>query len=136
MCRAVYLRVIRNNLDPLLAAFDFPLPTATRGKRDATNVPAQALALLNNPMVIGWADQWAKRAVAGGSDDEGRVRQMFREAFGRDPQAGEMQASLAYLRQGAETAVLDAGSPPAITAEAWRGFAQALFNAKEFQYLR
>lgn len=134
--RSVYEHVLRNSLDPLLAAFDFPLPSATRGKRDATNVPAQALALLNNPMVANWANHWAGRVMRATSDDEGRVRQMFREAFGRDPQAAEMQGSLAYLRGGAETSVLDPATPPPISPEAWPKLAQALFNAKEFLYLR
>jgi hypothetical protein len=35
-----------------------------------------------------------------------------------------------------ETSVLDAASPPPIPAEGWGRLAQALFNAKEFLYLR
>ncbi len=52
----VYVRVTRNNLDPFLTIFDMPVPSGTRGRRDATNVPAQSLALLNDPNVNRWAE--------------------------------------------------------------------------------
>ena len=50
--RSVYVRVRRNDLDPFLATFDAPAPHTTRGRRDVTNVPAQALTLANDPFVI------------------------------------------------------------------------------------
>jgi hypothetical protein len=120
--RSVYTRVIRNKLDPLLTAFDFPVPSATRGRRDATNVPAQALALLNAPQVIKWAEQWADRARPGASADdvEARIRAMFAEAFGRAPSAQELSESREFL---------GAANPD------WHALAEALFNAKEFIYL-
>ncbi|HEV7404523.1 MAG TPA: PSD1 and planctomycete cytochrome C domain-containing protein [Chthoniobacteraceae bacterium] len=120
--RSVYTRVIRNRLDPLLTAFDFPNPSATRGRRDATNVPAQALALLNAPQVITWAAQWADRPRLGlpGDDVEARIRAMFAEAFGRAPSAQELSESRDFL---------------GTTNPNWHALAEALFNAKEFIYL-
>src|SRR5690606_29624827 len=44
--RSVYLSVIRNALNPFLEVFDAPVPFATKGRRDSTNVPAQSLTLL------------------------------------------------------------------------------------------
>jgi hypothetical protein len=120
--RSVYTHVIRNKLDPLLTAFDFPVPSATRGRRDATNVPAQALALLNAPQVIKWAEQWADRprATVPADDAEARIRAMFVEAFRRAPSAQELSESRDFL-----------GS----TNLNWHALAEALFNAKEFIYL-
>ena len=37
--RAVYVRSQRNNLDKFLAVFDSPVPFATTGNRNTTNVP-------------------------------------------------------------------------------------------------
>ncbi len=116
--RSVYLRVQRNNLDPFLGAFDAPVPSSSRGKRDATNVPAQALALMNSPQVAKWAVDWSKRAGSE-TDAPARVRRLFLEAFGRPPSDGELQDSLAFLG----TSNLDA-------------LAHALLNAKEFIYVR
>ena len=109
--RSVYLRVIRNNLDPFLAAFDFPVPSATRGKRDATNVPAQSLALLNSPQVAGRANEWARKVLEKNSkSDEQRVHQMFLEAFSRMPSEKELGESLAFIASmsGAEKSVREA----------------------------
>jgi len=102
--RSVYLRVTRNNLDPFMTAFDFPVPSGPRGKRDATNVPAQALAMLNAPLVNRWAAEWARRVLAeskSGSDDD-RLRRMFSEAFARTPTDAEVKESLAFVKSAGD----------------------------------
>ena len=100
--RSVYVKVVRNALDPFLTTFDAPVPFSTRGKRDATNVPAQSLTLLNDARVIGWSQDWAARVLKDVSgeeiSDEIRAGQMFREAFGREPGAEELRQSVAYLQ--------------------------------------
>jgi hypothetical protein len=128
--RSVYTSVIRNRLDPLLSAFDFPVPSSTRGRRNSTNVPAQALALLNDPSVEKWAGNWSARVLSNKdcNDDTARARRMFEEAFGRPAADREVSQSLAYVR------LLRAEGVGA--ADAWRSFAQSLFNSKEFLYLR
>jgi len=94
--RSIYVIVIRNSLSPFLTTFDTPVPFATRGKRDSTNVPAQSLTLLNDPNIIRWARDWALRTASATSDAE-RIRQMFREAFSRDATDDEVKQSMAYL---------------------------------------
>jgi hypothetical protein len=93
--RSVYLRVIRNDLDPFLSAFDAPEPLSTRGRRDVTNVPAQSLALMNDSFVSEAASEWV-RSLAGNSDEE-KVARMLVAAFGREPKAGEVAAAVAYV---------------------------------------
>ncbi|MDP1592253.1 MAG: DUF1553 domain-containing protein, partial [Prosthecobacter sp.] len=97
--RSIYIKVIRNSLNTFLTTFDSPVPFATRGKRDITNVPAQSLALLNDTRVIDWSRGWALRTIndAKSRPDDIRIRQMFREAFSRDATDDEVQQSLAYL---------------------------------------
>jgi Protein of unknown function (DUF1553) len=56
--------VRRNFLSSFLLAFDTPAPFSTVGKRTVSNVPAQALILMNDPFVHNQADVWAKRVVA------------------------------------------------------------------------
>ena len=41
--RSIYLNVRRNFLNPLLLAFDYPVPFSTVGRRSVSSVPAQAL---------------------------------------------------------------------------------------------
>ena len=94
--RSIYVKVIRNSLDPFLTTFDAPVPFISRGKRDVTNVPAQSLTLLNDSKVINWSRDWAQRN-AKTTDDDTRVRQMFRQAFSREATDDEVKQSLAYL---------------------------------------
>ncbi|HCN31191.1 MAG TPA: hypothetical protein DIT64_21260, partial [Verrucomicrobiales bacterium] len=92
--RSVYVQVIRNQLDPFLTAFDMPVPSAPRGARDVTNVPAQSLALLNDPAIQTWAADWAARTETA---PEQRIRQMFQQALAREPEPNELQASLRFV---------------------------------------
>lgn len=97
--RSVYVRVIRNGLDPLLATFDFPTPFTTQGRRDSTNVPAQSLAFMNEPFVRMLADSLAKCVQSDSTlgDDRARVAALFNRVVGRFPTDGEVDRMLAYL---------------------------------------
>ncbi len=97
--RSVYVNVNRNNLDDFLTVFDAPVPMSTRGRRDATNVPAQSLALLNSPRIKDWAMKWGERAQ--GTDDA-RIRRMFAEAFTREPTRDELAGCLSFVRQSGQ----------------------------------
>jgi cytochrome c553 len=107
--RSVYVRVIRNALDPFLTAFDAPVPSSTRGNRDSTSVPAQALTLMNSQQVQSWAADWANRIAAAHKDPPSQIRQLFLEAFQREPSPQEAAESLAWLASS-ETAILAADS--------------------------
>ena len=66
--RSIYLAVRRNFLNPMFLAFDYPATATTAGRRGTSNVPAQALALLNNPFIVQQAEAWAKRLTPTGED--------------------------------------------------------------------
>ena len=61
------MNVRRNFLNPMFLAFDAPVPFSTMGRRNVSNVPAQALTLMNDPLVVGRARIWAERRLAGAS---------------------------------------------------------------------
>jgi hypothetical protein len=129
--RSVYLAVHRNFLSSLLLAFDFPQPFSAIGRRSVSNVPAQALILRNNPFVHEMAAAWASRAAVGEGTPERRVDTMFRAAFGRPATPDEVAGSLRLLADVAAMKKADAGSP-----EVWKELAHALFQAKEFIFIR
>ena len=99
--RSVYVRVTRNALDPFLRAFDFPEPFSATGRRDATNVPAQSLTLMNDDRVASLAANWAARTLADerSKTDEARLQSMFVTAFGRPAQAADINRMTAYLTE-------------------------------------
>ena len=49
--RSVYLPVLRDRLPDVLDLFDFAEPSLVTGDRQTTNVPVQALYLMNSPFV-------------------------------------------------------------------------------------
>ena len=115
--RSIYVSIIRNNLDPFLAAFDVPVPSSCRGRRDSTNVPAQSLGLMNDPTVGRWADDWAARHQE--LDPDAAVSRLFLEAYGRGPSATERERAKAHASESG-----------------LKSLALALFNTKEFIYVR
>ena len=137
--RSVYLAVRRNNLNPFLETFDAPKPFTTLGRRDATNVPGQSLALLNDPFVIDLARAWARELIrqnaTAAPDTDARVKTMFATAFSRPPSAAELAKSRAYLADLARDASVPADQLAA-SERVWQDFAQSLFNLKEFIYVR
>src|SRR5205085_1960340 len=97
------LRVRRTALNPFLQVFDAPKPFTTLGRRDATNVPAQSLTMLNSPFVINQAAKWSKGLINDGSaSSEERIRRMFTSAFAHPPGDNEVAAAKAYLTTLAE----------------------------------
>ncbi len=128
--RSVYLAVRRNFLSPMLLAFDTPIPFSTVGRRTVSNVPAQALILMNDPLVHQQAHLWAKRVLARPGGARVRIAGMYLSAFSRPPTAAETEACLEFLR---EQAGLHAGrqDDPAV----WADLAHTLFNVKEFIFI-
>ena len=117
--RSVYVQVIRNRLDDFLAAFDAPVPMTTRGTRDVTNVPAQSLALLNNPTVEKWAGEWAKDVMQKQQSDEAkRAQMMFVQALGRAATADELAASMEFVHSSSRVADEQRGSLASLEAKA------------------
>jgi hypothetical protein len=114
--------VRRNFLSSFLLAFDTPAPFSTVGRRTVSNVPAQALILMNDPFVHQQAEVWAKRVVAEKGSIEDRVRGMYVDAFARSPNAAELRACMTYL-----------GATP--DARRWADLGHVLINTKEFYFV-
>ena len=126
--RSVYLTIRRNTLNPLITAFDGPKPFTTVGRRDATNVPAQSLALLNDPFVIDAAKRWAA-TLDMTQPDSSKVDTLFRQALGRAASPVEQGAAERYL---ADLKASHPGQPTLV----WQDFAQSVLNLKEFLYVK
>ena len=133
--RSLYLNMTLMEPPRFLALFNQPLPKLTTGKRDATNVPDQALALLNDPFVIAMAKHWSERVLRdGATSPEHRAAQMFVAALARSPTSEEAARLVKLARRAAELRGTDSGA--LMTCQpVWQDVAHALLNLKEFIYV-
>ena len=131
--RSIYLPVLRNVEEPFLSVFDPPSTQSTQGRRDSSQVPAQALVLLNGDLARRCSEALARSLLTDPelSDAEARVRQLFLRSLSRPPTAEELVASIAWLDGEAARRGID----PSATAAAiplWQDLAHAVLNLEEF----
>jgi hypothetical protein len=134
--RSIYIKVTRMEGPQFLELFDFPNRMVTHGRRDRTNVPAQALAMLNDPFVIDQARFWAEQGVVSKHDSiEERVQGMFQRGVGRPPSEGEQERFVALIRSLADGGSAD-DAALIKDKSVWQDAAHAIFNMKELIYIR
>lgn len=131
--RSIYLSVYRNFMSPMLQAFDAPVPMTTIGRRNRSNVPAQALTLMNDPFVHEQALTWARTLLAETpeADRPARVARLFRQALSRPPSAREHALCETFL---IEQAKLREVGPQ--DERVWADLTHVIFNMKDFVFLR
>ena len=98
----------------------------TADKRSITTVPQQQLFALNSDFMVNQAKAFAVRVAKAGSSDEERIRQAYRLAFNRKPEAREVSIGLAYLKLPAK---------PDDKLTRWEQYAQALLASNELMYI-
>jgi len=125
-CRSIYLPIVRDQVPDALSVFDFPDASLVSGQRDESNVPAQALYLLNNGEVVSLAGSFADRVSSLPGPVPERLAAAFEMALGRRPTATELREIddfwSEFARQHAERTALTA-------------YCQALFATAEFRHL-
>ncbi|QDU05639.1 Planctomycete cytochrome C [Gimesia chilikensis] len=132
--RSIYLRMSIMDPPRFLVGFNLPDLKLPTGKRDVTNVPNQALILMNDPFVISQAEEWSKRLITDSSETvEQRLQQMFLTAYGRHPETSEVKRWTALIEELGGTREQ---SGLLQNPEVWRHVAHAMFNTKEFIYYR
>ena len=105
--RSIYLAVVRDRVPEALDVFDFAEPAFVTGRRDATNVPTQALYLMNSAEIARISDLFAMRVMSAGQKDLERITAAFRIAFGREPSSNEVQACRDFLADFKSAAAKD-----------------------------
>lgn len=120
--RSVYLPVMRDQLPDVLKLFDFAEPSLVTGGRDITNVPPQALYLMNSDFVRARAEGLAKRVKGDADSREGRVARAFELCFSRAPDEAEIRLAEGFLETGSLT-----------EDENWIAFCQALLASADFR---
>jgi len=125
--RSIYINVRRNFLPLFFLAFDYPTPFTCIGRRAVSNVPAQALAMMNNPFIQQQSEVWARHVLADPyASIEQRITQMYETAFARPPDAAEIAAARSFLFE-------QPGGPAVVRS--WTDLGHVLFNVKEFIFV-
>jgi hypothetical protein len=128
--RSVYLPVMRDQLPDVLRQFDFAEPSLVTGKRDSTNVPPQALYLMNSDFVRARAAALAKRVREKPTTDE-RIAEVYRRCLNRLPDEEERRLVRDFL-----DAPVPEGADAAKEAEKrWQDVCQALLASADFRML-
>lgn len=132
--RSLYVEIRRNFLSPMMQAFDAPNAATTVGRRTVSNVPAQALIMMNDPFVVAQAKLWAERLLKQDMSAETRVERIYETAFGRPVTETERVEALTFLKQqGAEYGL--SGEAWQQDARVWADFCHVIFNVKEFVFV-
>ncbi|MEM8735097.1 MAG: DUF1553 domain-containing protein, partial [Planctomycetota bacterium] len=134
--RSIYVAVRRNFLSPFMLTFDTPVPFSSMGKRNVSNVPAQPLILLNDPLVSELSAAWGRKAVEAIPGNSARSIQqridwLYLSGFGRPTKKQESRAAASFLNDQASNRGVDISEP-----SLWEDFAHVLVNTKEFIFLR
>jgi hypothetical protein len=145
--RGLYVWWQRTFLHPSMVAFDAPSREECSAERNRSNIPQQALVLLNDPTYVEAARAFAARILKeGGGDPKTRIEWAWRQALQRAPRADEIntvralldnhvaeyrrdpQAAEALLKVGLSPAPKDFGSAK---LAAWTNVARVILNLHE-----
>jgi hypothetical protein len=139
--RSVYLPVIRDRLPDALALFDFAEPSLVTGARQSTNVPVQALFLMNSDFVNARSRALARSILSELEVDAAKpldierqdhntrfIQIVFQKCLSRSPDTVELKMANEYLMSD-----LKAGEDPGEENSIWASFCQAIFASAEFR---
>ena len=127
--RSVYTFVRRNTRYPMFEAFDMPDTHESCARRNSTVSSTQALELLNNELVVGWAkDLAAKVSNDTGLTPGSQIERAWRLVYSRVPSAEESRSAAAFLDKQTRVAGGDRQS-------AFADLCHMLLNSNEFVYL-
>jgi Protein of unknown function (DUF1553)/Protein of unknown function (DUF1549)/Planctomycete cytochrome C len=145
--RGLYTWWQRTFPQPSLVAFDAPSREECTGERVRSNVPQQALALLNDPTYLEAARVFAERILRdGGRSVDSRLRFAYARALSRAPNPAELRVLAELLQRGRDEFARDPaaaarlvatgqyrlapGLPP-VELAAWTQVARAILNLPE-----
>ena len=94
--RSIYRFVVRSAPDPFMERLDCPDPSLLTAKRNVTLTAIQALALLNNPLIVRMSEHFAGRLMAEAPSTGDRVRRAAQVLYGREPTAKQLRDFSAY----------------------------------------
>ena len=115
--RSVYRFLVRSQQQPFMTTLDCADPSMQVGKRNEGVSPLQALAVLNNALVLSMSRHFAEKLEATSGDLRARVAGAFYEALGRPADADELSRLVSFASE-----------------YGLANFCRVLFNLNEFAF--
>ncbi|MBL9184364.1 MAG: DUF1553 domain-containing protein [Verrucomicrobiaceae bacterium] len=144
--RGMYTWWQRSFTHPSMLAFDAPSREECTAERNRSNIPQQALVLLNDPTYVEAARAFAARILQSDGDAPKRITWAFQQALQRQPTANEMKTLSSLFSKhladyqkdpAAAEALLKTGAAPVPATlnqpelAAWTHVARVLLNLHE-----
>lgn len=133
--RSVYLPVVREALPNSLSLFDFADPSLSNAKRDTTNVPTQALYLMNNEFVLQQAASLGSYLIENFEKQREQIDWAFLTVYGRLATDEEFRSSRLFLKRFESKARRNSELRHKSEQMAMASFCQALLASAEFRCL-
>jgi hypothetical protein len=128
--RGIYVLVRRNFPLPMFDVFDRPDTSVSCSLREVTNVPTQALWLLNNRALFEQARAFAQRLISkDGAEPAKWTRDAWRYSLGRLPSDREQSDAMSLFDTLVRT------HPEAPPSDALAKLCLSIFNLNEFIYV-
>jgi cytochrome c553 len=132
--RSIYFFVKRSQMPLSMVLFDAPDTLAGAEQRATTTIAPQALLLMNNQMVRGCAEAFARRLEQDHSRSiAAAVRRGYLLAVARPPAAAELRDAVQFLQEQAKAYQADGKAEAKFLALA--DFCQVLMELNEFVYI-
>ncbi len=138
--RAIYGYIDRQNLPATLRTFDFASPDLMNPQRAVTNVPQQALYMLNSPFIFARAASLVEGAEYASSGIEPpQVQSLYSRVLSRPPTAEETAIALRYVAaegvEDSDRAQAEGALKPKKPLPPWVKYAQILLQTNEFAFV-
>ena len=97
--RSVYRFIVRSQQQPFMTTLDCADPSMQVDKRNETVTPLQALALLNNNLMVAMSAHFAERVAESNQELHEQLAAAFRIAIGREAADEELLALTMYAEE-------------------------------------
>ncbi|MEX2168586.1 MAG: PSD1 and planctomycete cytochrome C domain-containing protein [Pirellulales bacterium] len=116
--RSVYRFLVRSVPDPFMDCLDCADSSQLVAKRNTTLTALQALAMLNNKLVLHLSERFAHRLAELSDDPHEQINHAFQLAYGRDATDAERSSLMKYIEQ-----------------HGLAGAGRVIFNSNEFVFV-
>ena len=118
----------------MLGLFDSPDTNSSTSERNTTNVPAQALFLMNSKFIAEQAQALAVRMVDAKDTKDEQIRWLFQVLFARKISPGELQEIKTFLQTYQTTNHVSNTSPETQRRE-YQALCRVLLTSNEFFFI-